>query len=136
MHPLRASAPTGGSRFAGCALLAVLAAVGLPAAGHHSLAPYDLEQSIHFDGVVETLRLENPHITLTLTVTKDDGSRGTITFVEGAPAAMFARMGLAADDLAVGQPLKAVGAPRHDAPNLYFLKALILPDGRRFTFVD
>lgn len=136
MHPPRASAPTAGSRFAGCARLAVLAAVALPAAGHHSLAPYDLEQSIHFDGVVETLRLENPHITLTLTVTKDDGSRGTVTFVEGAPAAMFVRMGLVADDIAVGQPLKAVGAPRHDAPNLYFLKALILPDGRRFTFVD
>ena len=116
--------------------LAAFATIALPAAAHHSLAPYDVEQSIHFDGVVETLHLQNPHISLTLTVTKGDGTQGTVNFIEGVPAAMLTRMGLTAADLAVGKPVKAIGAPRHDAPNLYFLKGIILPDGRRFTFVD
>jgi hypothetical protein len=117
-------------------LLGVLAALAWPAAAHHSLATYDQDQSIHFDGVVETLRLQNPHIALTLTVTKADGTKGTIEFAEGAPAAVLTRMGLTADDLAVGKPIKAIGAPRRDDPHVYFLKGVILPDGRRFTFVE
>jgi hypothetical protein len=117
-------------------LLAALAAIALPTAAHHSLASYDVDQSIHFDGVVETLLLENPHIALTLTVTKADGTRGTISFVEGAPANVLERSGLAAADIAVGKPIKAIGAPRRDGPNVYFLKTIILPDGRRFTFVE
>lgn len=116
--------------------LAVSAALALPALAHHSLADYDVDQSIHFDGVVETLRLENPHIALTLTVTKDDGTRGTVNFVEGAPANVLERRGLKAADIAVGQAIKAIGAPRRDDPHVYFLKTIILADGRRFTFVE
>jgi hypothetical protein len=116
--------------------LAAFAVLALPAAAHHSLATYDIEQSIYFDGVIETLRLQNPHIALTLTVTKGDGTRGTVTFVEGAPAGRLDRMGLTSSDLAVGNPIKAIGAPRRDDPNLYYLKTIILPDGRRFTFAD
>ena len=85
------------------------------------------EQNIHFDGVVETLRLQNPHIALTLTVTKGDGTRGTVNFVEGAPAGRLARVGLSSSDLAVGKPIKAIGAPRRDDPNLCYLKTIILP---------
>jgi hypothetical protein len=136
MGPQSASALCRGIRFAARHLLAACMGIALPAAAHHSLAIYDVEQNIHFDGVVETLRLENPHIALTLTVTKDDGTRGTISFAEGAPAAMFARMNVPSSDIAVGKPIKAIGAPRRDDPNVYFLKTIILPDGRRFTFVD
>lgn len=116
--------------------LSAFAVIALPAAAHHSLAPYDIEQSIHFDGVIETVHLQNPHIALTLTVTKGDGTRGTVTFIEGAPAGRLAQMGLTSADLAVGKPIKAIGAPRRDEPNLYYLKSVILPDGRRFTFAD
>ena len=136
MEQLHASTLRGGIRFAARRLLVALAVLALPAAAHHSLAPYDVDQNIHFDGVVATLRLENPHIGLTLTVTKGDGTRGTVTFVEGAPAGRIAHLGLTSAELAVGKPIKAIGAPRRDDPNLYYLKAIILPDGRRFTFAD
>jgi hypothetical protein len=116
--------------------LAAFAAAAMPALGHHSFAIYDMDQSIAFDGVVETLKMRNPHLAMTLTVTKDDGAQGTVTFIEGAPANMIARMGLDPADIAVGKPLKAIGAPLRDDPHAYFLKAIILPDGRRFTFVD
>ena len=137
MQRLRSPAFRDAIRLAAAApLLAALATIALPAAAHHSLATYDIEQSIHFDGVIETLRLQNPHIALTLTIMKGDGTRGTVDFVEGAPAGRIAHMGLTAADLAVGKPIKAIGAPRRDDPNLYYLKAIILPDGRRFTFAD
>jgi hypothetical protein len=120
-------------------LVSVACIVGIavvPAKAHHSVAIYDMDQDIHFDGVVETLKLSNPHMALTLRVTKDNGTSGTIIFIEGAPANMLVRMGLNPADIAVGKPIKAVGAPLHTDPNAYFLKAIILPNGRRFTFVD
>ncbi|HEY7671580.1 MAG TPA: DUF6152 family protein [Gammaproteobacteria bacterium] len=117
-------------------LLVAAFAAAAPAAAHHSTAIYDMDQNLHFDGVVETLKLSNPHMALTLRVTKDDGTTGTIHFVEGAPANMVVRVGLNPADIAVGKPIKAIGAPLLTDPNAYFLKAIILPDGRRFAFVD
>ena len=117
-------------------LAAALATAALPAAAHHSFAIYDMDQSIAFDGVVETLKLRNPHIALTLKVTKADGTTGTVNFVEGAPANVLVRHGLDPADIAVGSPIKAIGAPSHDDPYAYFLKAIILPDGRRYAFVE
>lgn len=117
-------------------LAAAFAAAALPAAAHHSFAIYDMDQNIAFDGVVETLKMRNPHLAMTLTVTKDDGTTGTVNFIEGAPANMLVRKGLDPADIAVGKPLKAIGAPLRDDPHAYFLKAVILPDGRRFVFVD
>jgi hypothetical protein len=117
-------------------LLIAFAVAALPAAAHHSIAIYDIDQSIYFDGVVETVKLSNPHLSLTLTITKGDGTTGTIRFIEGAPAGMLVRMGLDPADVAVGKPIKAIGAPLRDDANSYFLKAIILPNGRRFTFME
>ena len=113
--------------------LFVGAALALPAVAHHSFAVYDMSQNVEFEGVVETLKMRNPHMAMTLTVKKDDGSTEVINFVEGAPANMIVRMGLNPADIAPGKPIKAIGAPRKDDPNAWFLKAIILPDGQRFN---
>ena len=117
-------------------LVAALAAVALPAAAHHSFAIYDMTQNIEFDGVVETLKMRNPHMAMTLTVTNADGTKKTINFVEGAPANMIVRMGLNPADIAPGMHIKAIGAPRRDDPHTYFLKAIILPDGRKYSVIN
>ena len=56
-------------------LVAAFAALALPATAHHSFAIYDMSQNIEFEGVVETVKMRNPHMALTLTVTKADGMR-------------------------------------------------------------
>ena len=117
-------------------LLSALTAVAIPAAAHHSFAIYDMSQNIEFDGVIESVKMRNPHMALTLVQTKPDGSKETINFVEGAPANLIVRMGLNPADGAPGKPIKAIGAPRRDDPNAYFLKAIILPDGRRFSVIN
>jgi hypothetical protein len=116
--------------------LAAAAGVAMPAVAHHSFAIYDMTQNIEFEGVIETVKLRNPHMALTLVQTKPDGTKQTINFVEGAPANMIVRMGLNPADVAAGKPIKAIGAPRRDDANAYFLKAIILPDGRRFSVIN
>ena len=107
-------------------------AVAIPAAAHHSFAIYDMQQNVEFHGVVAGIKLRNPHMAMTLTTKGPNGEPQTIEFVEGAPANMLARLGLRPEHVKVGQEITAIGAPRHDDPNAWFLKAIILPDGTRF----
>ena len=108
-------------------------ALALPAAAHHSFAIYDMQQNVEFHGVIATVKLRNPHMAMTLTTTDATGAQRTIDFVEGAPANMLARLGLRPEHVKPGQEITAIGAPRTDNPNAWFLKAIILPDGTRFN---
>jgi hypothetical protein len=114
------------------AMLCTLA-VAAPAAAHHSFAIYDMQQNVEFHGVIATVKLRNPHMAMTLTTKGADGTEKTIDFVEGAPANMLARLGLRPEHVKVGQEITAIGAPRTDNPDAWFLKAIILPDGTRFN---
>jgi hypothetical protein len=119
-------------------LLAVvlLVAITPPLFAHHSFAIYDMSQNIEFEGVVESVKMRNPHMALTLVETHADGTQRTINFVEGAPANMLVRMGLKPADIAPGRTIKAIGAPRRDDPSAFFLKAIILPDGKRYSIIN
>jgi len=112
-----------------------LAAIVLPAAAHHSFAVWDMTQNIEFKGVVESLKFRNPHMAMTLTQTKPDGTKETINFTEGAPANMLVRMGLDPAVIAPGQEITVIGAPRKDDPNQYFIKSIVLKDGTRFQSI-
>jgi hypothetical protein len=108
----------------------------LPAAwAHHSFAVYDFSRQIEFVGTVDTLNFKNPHIAMTLRVTGEDGESGIIEFIEGAPANMLARNGLRPDMIAPGTKITAVGSPLIEDPGKYFLRNVILADGREFQAV-
>jgi len=116
-------------------LLALAAMVIAPlAAAHHSFAIYDMQTEIEFVGVVDTVKFRNPHMSMTLRETKD-GQERIIDFVEGAPANMLVRMGFDPKHLEPGQKVTAIGSPRRDDPNAFFLKAVILEDGTRFDML-
>jgi hypothetical protein len=100
---------------------------------HHSFAIYDMRQNVEFHGTVASVKFRNPHMALTLTVKNDDGTERTVEFVEGAPANMLARLGLRPEFIAVGEEITAIGAPRHDDPDAWFLKVIVLADGTRFN---
>jgi len=110
-----------------------VAVAAAPAVAHHSFAIYDMQQNVEFHGVIATVKLRNPHMAMTLTTTDTNGAERTIDFVEGAPANMLARLGLRPEHVKPGQEITAIGAPRTDNPNAWFLKAIILPDGTRFN---
>ena len=83
------------------ALLALLliASIGmpLPTYAHHSFAVWDFQKDIPFEGVVDTLNFRNPHMSMTMLVTGEDGHQEKIVFSEGAPANMLIRMGMRPD---------------------------------------
>lgn len=120
------------ARILSIAALGILFA-GLPAAvAHHSFAVYDFSTQIEFVGEVETLNFKNPHISMTLTVTQENGESTVINFIEGAPANMLARKGLRPDMIAPGTSITAYGSPLNADPSKFFLRRLRLADGREF----
>jgi hypothetical protein len=114
------------------AMFVLSCGIAQPSAAHHSFAVYDFDQQIPFDGVVATLNFKNPHISLTLTRTREDGSTETINFVEGAPANMAVRGGLTPDMIKPGTRITVIGSPRRDDPNALFIRKIRLEDGREF----
>lgn len=108
---------------------AVLAA---PALAHHSFAVYDFTQQIPFEGVIDTLNFKNPHIAMTLIHTDENGETRTINFVEGAPANMLVRNGLRPDMVKPGTKVTAYGSPLREDPTIFFLRKIVLEDGREF----
>lgn len=120
----------------GSAASLVAALCLLPSAwAHHSFAVYDFAQQIEFVGTVETLNFKNPHIAMTLRVVDEDGESEIINFIEGAPANMLARNGLRPEMIAPGTAITAVGSPLIDDPTKFFLRNVILADGREFQAV-
>jgi len=107
-------------------------ALAASAAAHHSFAVYDFAQQIPFEGVVDTINFKNPHISMTLTHTQEDGTTLTIDFIEGAPANMLVRKGLRPQMIAPGTKITAVGSPLREDPTKFFLRRVILEDGREF----
>jgi Family of unknown function (DUF6152) len=122
-------------RAAGAMSALLMLAFGGPAGAHHSFAVYDFSQQIEFVGTVDTLNFKNPHIAMTLSVTDDNGETQIIDFIEGAPANMLARNGLRPDMIAPGTKITAVGSPLMTDPSKFFLRNVILPDGREFQAV-
>ena len=121
-----------GWRYLATLTCALAVGAALPAFGHHSFAVYDFEQQIPFEGVVATLSFKNPHMSMTLTHTRPDGSTETIDFVESAPANMAVRGGLTPDMIKPGTKITAIGSPRRDNPKVFFLRHVRLADGREF----
>jgi hypothetical protein len=120
-------------RFAIASFGIAFAALAAPVGAHHSFAIYDMQQDVEFKGVVETVKFRNPHMAMTLKVTDASGQEKLVEFVEGAPANMLARIGLRPEMIAPGTEITAIGAPRHDNPDAWFLKVVVLADGTRFN---
>ena len=118
--------------------LACAAFVGLAtgtAVAHHSFAVYDFATEISFKGTVETLNFKNPHIAMTLRYEDENGESKIANFIEGAPANMMIRNGFNPEWIAPGSTITAIGSPRHDNAEQFFLKSLILEDGTEYRSV-
>ncbi len=115
--------------------LAAVAAVGLvaarmPAAAHHSSAPfYDDTKRVEAVGVVERFVFRNPHSFLF--IRGDNGSGQTVEWeVELGAAVSMRRTGWTPETIRAGDPIKAVGQPSR-APGTFGIccAQITRPDG-------
>ncbi len=97
-------------------------------------AIYDMQQNVEFKGTVETIKLRNPHMAMT-----PDDERRQRPGSRPSTSSRAHRRTCSRDsacDPSKRRPaseITAIGAPRHDNPNAWFLKAIILQDGTRFN---
>ncbi len=102
-------------RFCRSFLATGLSVVALPAAAHHSAAPFDLTRDVYFEGVVTSFSWRNPHVYLELEVVGGDGKTSQQQ-IEAGPAQVFAAAGLTADAVREGERLAVHAKPNRGGP--------------------
>lgn len=83
-----------------------------PVLAHHSAAAYDTQQKVTIKGTVTSYEFRNPHVYLTMNVTKDDGTTMPV-HVEAGAASVLNGLGFTKDSLKAGDIVTLVGNPSH-----------------------
>ena len=120
MNTIRAALGTG--------LAALL--LGLPAAGHHSIAlQYDMTREITISGRIVEMEWRNPHSWLSVEVEGETG-RPELWRVEFGGANSLYRRGWRQDDLPVGAEVTIHGLPSRDGSRQIEGDEVTFADGR------
>lgn len=107
--------------------LAVLA-VAFPAAGHHSSAAFNTNETLEISGTVTEYSYRNPHVYMTLTVAGPDGPREVE--VEAGAASVIAPLGFTREAVAEGDVVTVIGNPGRRKPDTLMLgRELYKQDG-------
>ena len=109
-------------------IAASLLLLSYPVFAHHGSAAYDREQMITFKGTVVDYLLVNPHVMITVRVTKD-GSEPVDWVVEGVSLNMMVRAGFKKDTLKVGDTITANGHPGRNGKPGMLMVSIVLADG-------
>jgi uncharacterized protein DUF6152 len=91
-----------------------------PVLAHHSAAAFDGQKKISVTGKVVEYRYMNPHIYLTLEVTKDDGTKQRME-VEAGAASVLNALGFTKDKLKIGDIVTIAGSPSRREPDRLML---------------
>ena len=109
---------------------ALLAAVTLPLAAHHSFsAEFDANKTDTLEGKVVKMEWVNPHSWLHIDVTKPDGKVERWQIEGGSPSVLF-RLGWNRDSLLPGTKVKVIGSQAKDGSFRANSRSLEFPDGR------
>jgi len=104
-------------------------ALSAPVFAHHSAAAYDTQKEVTLKGTVAKYRFANPHVYMTVTVMKEDGSTEMVD-VEAGAASVLNGLGFNASSLKVGDVVSIVGNPGRTNPTGMLLgKDLYKQDG-------
>ena len=115
------------------ALAACLLAAGLaPALAHHSASQFDFRQLHELTGQVKAIRVINPHMSMTLVVTDQKGTRD-VDF-EGHSINNFYRAGWRPNMIRIGDQIKVRFAPRKDRTDGGFVSGFVTAQGKDIQF--
>jgi hypothetical protein len=120
--------------FIPAALLALLAATGLPAIAHHSFAMFDMAKTQSWQGKVREVQWTNPHVWIELTVT--EGGKATELSFEGAAIPVLKNAGWTKDMVKAGDAITIVGHPYKDGRPGGSIDHVLLADGSKIGTGD
>jgi len=99
------------------------------ASAHHSVLPYDNEQSTEIVGAVERVLFANPHTVIVVGVEREDGRRERWT-IESEGATMLRQLGWEEGTIEPGDRIRVLGARAKDGSSAMRCRTLDLEDGR------
>jgi hypothetical protein len=105
---------------------------GASALAHHSTAAvYDPGKEGRIEGTLSALQFVNPHGSIVVTVTNDDGTTTDWTFTTGSATALASRgiTKVGPNALKIGEPLTVTFVPARNGSPLGGLKTIERADG-------
>lgn len=112
-------------------LLIMLALATGPTLAHHATVTNFTQEVISAEGVIERVRFQNPHASVLIKNTGDDGKE-VYWLIETAARTTLERKGITLDRLQVGSRIKATGLKGRRQFTMY-LQEIVFEDGSTFT---
>jgi hypothetical protein len=108
--------------------LPAIAAIAVPAWGHHSHGNYQMNEYTHLEGTVQELLWMNPHTWIYLEVPGADG-QSTVWALEGGNPGSLTRRGWSRDSVQVGDKISVRCHRLRDGSNGCLLGFVTPEDG-------
>lgn len=105
--------------------------LALPVNSHHATATNFTQERISAEGVVEQVRYQNPHASILIKHTAEDGEE-IYWLIETLARTTLERRGVTLDRLEVGSHIKATGLKGRRQYTMYLLE-IKFEDGSKFT---
>ena len=115
--------------FSPAALLALLAAIALPVAAHHSFAMFDMAKTERWQGKVKEVQWTNPHVWVELIVT-ENGKSTNLDF-EAAAVPVLKNAGWTREVVKAGDVITIIGHPYKDGRPGGSIDHVLLADGTK-----
>lgn len=112
-------------------LFAVLICLPVAVTAHHSTNANFTQEIITVEGVIEQVRYQNPHASVVIKNTDENGEE-TFWLIESGARTSLERAGVSLDILKIGAKIKATGRKGRREFTMY-LREITFEDGTVFT---
>ena len=108
----------------------LIAMVPMMTAAHHSTNANFTQEIISVEGTIERVRFVNPHASVLIKTTAEDGSE-TFWLIESGARTTLERSGVTLDHLEIGSKITATGRKGRREFTMY-LQKIVFEDGTEF----
>ncbi len=112
-------------------MIVALFVAALPANAHHATVTNFTQELITVEGVIEQVRYQNPHSSILIKNTSEDGKE-TYWLIETVAKTTLERKGVSLDRLSIGMKIQATGRKGRRQYTM-FLHEIVFEDGSKFN---